>query len=148
MKPKGRRPSGRTHRAEPPDSTPAPRRSPPKRSGSLARAAGTRPPRRASDIVPAVNEQVEQILSEVIRPLVEADGGDVELTSIDQTRRPVEVVLTFGGAYRGCPGTPLVARDVIEPVLAKALGLEVRVRVVARVSVEDDGQVLTGTNRR
>ncbi len=76
---------------------------------------------------------VERVLDELIRPLVEADGGDVALQSLDASRAPVEITLLVGGAYRGCPGTPVVVDELIAPVLERALGFEVRVRVVPRL---------------
>lgn len=81
-----------------------------------------------------VHDRVERVLGELIRPLIEADGGDVTLTSIDANKSPLEIVLTVGGSYRGCPGTPFVSRGVIEPALSKALATQVRVRVVPRIS--------------
>lgn len=114
-----------------------------------ARASGPRPkpksvretansPRRASGMVRAVTvaaqHEVERILREVIRPLIEADGGDVDLVSVDESKTPIEISLAVGGAYRGCPGTPLVARSVMEPAFAKTLAKEVRVRIVPRLA--------------
>ena len=72
---------------------------------------------------------VDRIVAELIRPLFEADGGDVEVVSVDPEAEPPEVVLRVSGAFRGCPGTPLVSRSVIEPVLEKAVGRKVRVRL-------------------
>lgn len=72
---------------------------------------------------------VDRIISELIRPLFTADGGDVEVLSVDPSVEPPEVVLRVSGAFRGCPGTPLVQRSVLEPVLEKALGSKVRVRL-------------------
>lgn len=69
------------------------------------------------------------MVAEVLQPLLEADGGGVEVVSVDTTASPVEVVLHLTGAFRGCPGSPVVQRGVIEPVLAKALGRAVRVRL-------------------
>lgn len=116
----------------PASSKSGPRPKPPRSRDSASR------PRRASGMVPAVTtaaaqSEVERVLREVIRPLVEADGGDVDLVSIDDTKTPVEIALAVGGAYRGCPGTPLVARAVIEPALAKGLARDVRVRIVPRL---------------
>jgi len=95
--------------------------------------------RRGSGMVPAVTtaaarDEVERALREVIRPLIEADGGEIDLVSVDASKSPVEIALSVGGAYRGCPGTPLVSRAVIEPALAKSLAKEVRVKIVPRLS--------------
>jgi Fe-S cluster biogenesis protein NfuA len=97
-------------------------------------APKTRRARHASGMVPRVQDDVERVLVELIRPLIEADGGEVDLRSVDENKTPVEIVLVVGGAYRGCPGTPLVAKSVLEPAFAKALGRQVRVRTVPRLS--------------
>lgn len=128
------------------------KRSPPKRRsqapsadarGSASRRKPTRESasraRRGSGMVPAVTtaaarDEVERALREVIRPLIEADGGEIDLVSIDASKSPMEIALSVGGAYRGCPGTPLVSRAVIEPALAKSLSKEVRVKIVPRLS--------------
>jgi len=85
-------------------------------------------------MVMRVQQDVERVLAELIRPLIEADGGDVELRAIDADKTPIEIVLVVGGAYRGCPGTPIVARSVLEPAFANALGCAVRVKVIPRIS--------------
>lgn len=76
-----------------------------------------------------VREEVDRVVSEVLQPLLEADGGGIEVISVDTTASPVEVVLHLTGAYRGCPGSPVVQRGVLEPVLTKALGRSVKVRL-------------------
>ena len=90
--------------------------------------------RRASGMVPRVQDDVERVLAELIRPLIEADGGEVELRTVETDKTPVEIVLVVGGSYRGCPGTPLVAKSILEPVFAKALGRELRVKTVPRLA--------------
>lgn len=97
-------------------------------------APKSRRSRRASGIVTRVRDEVERVLAEVIRPLLEADGGEIDLDSIDESSSPIEIVFRIGGAYRGCPGTPLVQRSVIVPALTKALGRDVRVRLVPRAT--------------
>lgn len=77
-----------------------------------------------------MRERVEKVIDELVRPLVEADGGDVALEALDDSRRPIEVTLRLGGAYRGCPGTPIVVTEVITPLLREALGAPVHVRTV------------------
>ncbi len=72
---------------------------------------------------------VDRVIQDLIRPLLAADGGDVEVVSVDPSADPPEVVLRLSGAFRGCPGTPLVQRSILEPVLEKALGSKVRVRL-------------------
>lgn len=58
---------------------------------------------------------IESAVHDILAPLLEADGGGVEVLSIDEGRR--EVVLRFTGALAVCPGTPTVREDVVEPLL-------------------------------
>jgi len=59
-----------------------------------------------------VKERVEQVLKE-IRPSLQADGGDVELVSVDDGT--VKVRLT--GACNGCPMAAMTLRNGIERYL-------------------------------
>lgn len=67
-----------------------------------------------------VRERAEALLSEYIRPLVEADGGKVELVDATEKR----VTLRFSGTCAGCPGQPFTLSRVIEPLIKRMLGAE------------------------
>lgn len=54
-------------------------------------------------------------IDDVLAPLLAADGGGIELVTVDETAG--EVVLRLTGAFVACPGTPVVRADVIEPLL-------------------------------
>ncbi|MCS6799473.1 MAG: NifU family protein [Myxococcota bacterium] len=73
-----------------------------------------------------MRERVEAVVADLVRPLVEADGGRVEIVEVTED----EIVLALGGACAGCPGVPITREEVLEPALATALGRPVRVRVV------------------
>ena len=47
-----------------------------------------------------------------IRPLLQADGGDIELVSIDESTGKVSVRLQ--GACRGCPGAAMTLKMGVE----------------------------------
>ena len=70
-------------------------------------------------------EEAERVVSEVLRPLIEADGGAIELVSATD----VEIVVRLYGACAGCPGAPYTTAQVVEPVLRRELGPDVRVRI-------------------
>lgn len=59
-----------------------------------------------------MKERVEEVLKE-IRPSLQADGGDVELVSVDDGT--VKVRLT--GACNGCPMAAMTLRNGIERYL-------------------------------
>ena len=70
-----------------------------------------------------VREKAEAVIAEVIRPLIEADGGSVRLVEVDDTR----VVIELSGTCNGCPGQPYTIARVIEPALQRALGASIQV---------------------
>lgn len=70
-----------------------------------------------------LRKNLEKTLNDVLAPLLEADGGGVEIVSVDDEKR--EVVLRFTGALAVCPGTPTVREDLIEPLLRSRAGSEV-----------------------
>ena len=70
-----------------------------------------------SDIV-LVREKLEALIVETIRPLVQADGGQVEVVSADTKG----VVIRLSGMCAGCPGSVYTTSRIIEPLLKKSLG--------------------------
>jgi Fe-S cluster biogenesis protein NfuA len=61
----------------------------------------------------SVKEQVEQILREVLAPLVKTDGGDMYLVRWDGE----DVHIHLAGACAGCPGASLTSDSVILPAV-------------------------------
>lgn len=72
-----------------------------------------------------MRNEVEALISDVIRPLVEADGGAIELVAVDEET----VIVRLSQACGGCPGAPYTRSGLIEPVLQKGLGRNVRVKL-------------------
>jgi len=62
----------------------------------------------------AGKDEIERVVREVLAPLVQADGGDLYLVSVEETG----VSLHVAGRFSGCPGNTLVRRRVFEPPLA------------------------------
>lgn len=60
-------------------------------------------------------DEIKTVVSELLAPLIEADGGTITVVSSDEN----SVVLKLGGSYGGCPGVPYAKSDVIEPLLQK-----------------------------
>ena len=63
-----------------------------------------------------MKEKVQEVLNK-IRPSLQADGGDVELVSIDEASGLVKVRLK--GACAGCPMSQMTLRNGIERLLKK-----------------------------
>jgi len=68
--------------------------------------------------------EVKAVIEEIIRPLLQADGGDIELVSAEKD----VITIRLLGACGGCPGAPYTRADVIEPLVQQALRRTVRVR--------------------
>lgn len=72
-----------------------------------------------------MRDRVESLIAEVVRPLVRADGGEIELVSVDEDT----VTVRLSQACGGCPGAPYTRSGVIEPLLRKGLGREIHVKL-------------------
>lgn len=56
-------------------------------------------------------EELKEIINE-IRPMLQADGGDIELISVDEEKGIVKVKLK--GACGGCPYVEMTLKEGIE----------------------------------
>jgi Fe-S cluster biogenesis protein NfuA len=65
-----------------------------------------------------MKDKVKEVLDRV-RPMLQADGGDVELVDVDETAGKVFVKLT--GACGSCPMSQLTLKMGIEAELKKAI---------------------------
>ncbi len=65
-----------------------------------------------------MKEQVEKAL-DLIRPALQADGGNVELVDVDEETKIVKVKLT--GACGSCPMSQLTLRMGVERVLREEI---------------------------
>ncbi|MCP3894972.1 MAG: NifU family protein [Bacteroides sp.] len=63
-------------------------------------------------------ERVEKVISERIRPLLHADGGDVR---IEKVRDDGIIIISFTGYCAGCPGSEYTVSSLIEPLLRKEI---------------------------
>jgi Fe-S cluster biogenesis protein NfuA len=61
-----------------------------------------------------MKEEVQKAIEEV-RPMLQADGGDVELVDVDTETGVVKVKLQ--GACAGCPGAQMTLQMGIERIL-------------------------------
>jgi len=61
-----------------------------------------------------VQEQVEQVI-EIIRPAIQADGGDINLLDVDESSGVVTVELT--GACVSCPASTITMKAGIERIM-------------------------------
>ncbi len=61
-----------------------------------------------------IKERVQQALDKV-RPMLQQDGGDVELVEVDEDSGIVKVNLT--GACKGCPMSQITLKSGIERFL-------------------------------
>jgi len=61
-----------------------------------------------------MKKQIEEIISQ-IRPMLERDGGSIDLIDVDETNGIVKVKLT--GACGGCPHAALTLKTVVERMI-------------------------------
>ena len=64
----------------------------------------------APDPVPTIRDRVQGVIN-LIRPAVQADGGDIELVDVDDTG---VVQIRFHGACHGCPSANMTLQMGIE----------------------------------
>lgn len=72
-----------------------------------------------------VKTGIDQVVADVIRPLVESDGGQIEVEAVGDD----EIVVTLSGVCAGCPGVHYTRTHVIEPALRSVAGARVRIQV-------------------
>jgi Fe-S cluster biogenesis protein NfuA len=58
-----------------------------------------------------MTEQVREVI-EAIRPMLQADGGDIDLVGVDESSGVVKVRLQ--GACKGCPGAAITLKMGVE----------------------------------
>lgn len=73
-----------------------------------------------------IHEKVEAVINEV-RPLLQADGGDIELVSVEAGVAKVRL----RGACAGCPGAQMTLRLAVERRLKAKVPEVQRVESVA-----------------
>lgn len=83
-----------------------------------------------------MQEQVEQVI-EIIRPAIQADGGDINLLDVDENSGVVTVELT--GACVSCPASTITMKAGIERIMKD------RVPGVTEVRQPGEDLVETGT---
>lgn len=76
-------------------------------------------------------ERLEAILADVLNPLLEHDGGSVELAALDDG----VLTLRLTGELVGCPGTNYVKQGVIEPAVREVAGPDVDIVYVRKSPV-------------
>jgi len=67
----------------------------------------------------AMKDAVEHILSTEIRPMLERDGGGIELVDVDETNGEVKVRLI--GACHGCPFAAVTLKTRVENLLKEKI---------------------------
>ena len=65
-----------------------------------------------------MTEELKEIINE-IRPMLQADGGDIELISVDEERGIIKIKLK--GACGGCPYAGMTLKEWIEKYIKEKL---------------------------
>ncbi len=69
-------------------------------------------------MVSELQDRAESVVQRLVRPLVSADGGDIQVVTCTESG----VVIRLGGACSGCPGRPYTVARLIEPVMRQEFG--------------------------
>jgi Fe-S cluster biogenesis protein NfuA len=64
-----------------------------------------------------MKEKVEEVINTKIKPLLQADGGDIELVEVEDG----VVKVRLRGACAGCPGAAFTLQMGVERLLKQAL---------------------------
>jgi NifU-like protein len=70
---------------------------------------------------------VEKVFVENLRPMLAADGGDVELVDLKEADGVWEVYIEYKGACMGCPSAGTNTLSAIEALLKQKLGENIKV---------------------
>jgi Fe-S cluster biogenesis protein NfuA len=73
---------------------------------------------QGGDVGSDLLDRAERVVQRLVRPLVVADGGDVQVVTCTN----LGVVIRLGGACSGCPGRPYTLSRLIEPVMRQEFG--------------------------
>lgn len=60
-----------------------------------------------------MEDQVRSIITKYLQPLIQADGGDVEIVGVDGHR----VIVRLSGTCQGCPGRNYTLSQMLEATL-------------------------------
>ena len=75
-----------------------------------------------------MQEEVQKVIEE-IRPMLQADGGDIELVNVDEETGVVSVRLQ--GACKGCPGAQMTLKMGVERKLKEQVPAVTSVEAVS-----------------
>jgi Fe-S cluster biogenesis protein NfuA len=73
-----------------------------------------------------LEERAKKLVNEVLGPLIAADGGVIELVGLVDKR----LLVRLTGTCAGCPGRPYTLARIVEPLVKKWLGDDIRVEAV------------------
>jgi Fe-S cluster biogenesis protein NfuA len=73
-----------------------------------------------------LEDRAKKLVDEVLAPLIAADGGEIELVGLVDKR----LLVRLTGTCAGCPGRPYTLARIVEPVVKKWLGDDIRVEAV------------------
>lgn len=83
-------------------------------------------------------DQLLKVLTDVVAPLLRADGGEVYIVAVEANH----LSLHLAGKYAGCPGTPLVVRGIIEPAV-RAVAPTARLEVTSGIRVPEGASLVS-----
>lgn len=71
-------------------------------------------------------EEIQRVVDTILRPLLEVDGGGIDVVDLAVDGSSIELTLT--GVLRGDPAAALLKERVIAPALRKAASGEIAIK--------------------
>lgn len=83
-------------------------------------------------------EQLTKLCRDVLAPLIRADGGKLYVVAVEANR----VSLHLAGRFAGCPGSPLVIKQIIEPAV-RSLAPQIEITVTYGMRIPEGAALLS-----
>jgi Fe-S cluster biogenesis protein NfuA len=71
----------------------------------------------------SLEAKAQRLIEEVLRPLIQVDGGQIELVSVTEAR----MVVRLSGSCLGCPGSPYTLQFIVEHAARQCLVPDIQV---------------------
>ncbi len=83
-------------------------------------------------------EQLSKLCRDVLAPLIRADGGKLYVVVLETS----QVRLHLAGRFAGCPGSPLVIKQIIEPAV-KSIAPQAEITVTYGARIPEGASLLS-----
>lgn len=82
-------------------------------------------------------DQLQKLCREVLAPLIRADGGKLYVVAVEASH----LTLHLAGRFAGCPGSPLVIKQIIEPAV-RSIAPQIELTVTYGMRIPEGASLL------